>query len=164
MDQRMQGKPLDRVARMILRYLQANARLSNVELSRRVNLSPTPCLERVRRLEREGYVCDYVALLNPAKLGSALLIFVEVTLDRTTEKAFGHFKDSVLGLPEVLECHMVAGGFDYLVKVRVSDMAEYRQFLGEKLAVLPGVRQTHTYVVMEEVKSTTFIRVPDAVS
>lgn len=160
----MQGKPLDRVDRMILRYLQANARLSNVELSRRVNLSPTPCLERVRRLEREGYVSDYVALLNPAKLGSALLIFVEVTLDRTTEEAFGHFKDSVLGLPEVLECHMVAGGFDYLVKVRVSDMAEYRQFLGEKLAELPGVRQTHTYVVMEEVKSTTFIRVPDAVS
>ena len=80
----MQGKPLDRVDRMILRYLQANARLSNVELSRRVNLSPTPCLERVRRLGREGYVSDYVALLNPAKLGSALLSFVEVTLDRNT--------------------------------------------------------------------------------
>ena len=85
-------------------------------------------------------------------------------MDQTTEKAFGHFKESVLGLPEVLECHMVAGGFDYLVKVRVSDMAEYRQFLGERLAEIPGVRQTHTYVVMEEVKSTTFIRVPDTVS
>ncbi len=164
MDQRTQSRPLDLVDRMILRELQANARLSNVELSRRVNLSPTPCLERVRRLEREGYISDYVALLEPSKLGSALLIFVEVTLDQTTEKAFGHFKESVLGLPEVLECHMVAGGFDYLVKVRVSDMEEYRQFLGEKLAELPGVRQTHTYVVMEEVKSTTFIRVPDTVS
>lgn len=164
MDQRTQGRPLDLVDRMILRQLQANARLSNVELSRRVNLSPTPCLERVRRLEREGYISDYVALLEPSKLGSGLLIFVEVTLDRTTEKAFGHFKESVLGLPEVLECHMVAGGFDYLVKVRVSDMEEYRQFLGERLAELPGVRQTHTYVVMEEVKSTTFIRVPDTVS
>lgn len=164
MDQRTQGRPLDLVDRMILRQLQANARLSNVELSRRVNLSPTPCLERVRRLEREGYISDYVALLEPSKLGSGLLIFVEVTLDRTTEKAFGHFKESVLGLPEVLECHMVAGGFDYLVKVRVSDMEEYRQFLGERLAELPGVRQTHTYVVMEEVKSTTFIRVPDTVA
>lgn len=164
MDERAQGRPLDLVDRMILRQLQANARLSNVELSRRVNLSPTPCLERVRRLEREGYISDYVALLEPAKLGSALLIFVEITLDQTTEKAFGHFKESLLGLPEVLECHMVAGGFDYLVKVRVSDMAEYRQFLGERLAEIPGVRQTHTYVVMEEVKSTTFIRVPDTVS
>lgn len=164
MDQRTQGRPLDLVDRMILRQLQANARLSNVELSRRVNLSPTPCLERVRRLEREGYISDYVALLEPSKLGSALLIFVEITLDRTTEKAFENFKESVLGLPEVLECHMVAGGFDYLVKVRVSDMEEYRQFLGERLAELPGVRQTHTYVVMEEIKSTTFIRVPDTVS
>ncbi len=155
------SRSLDKIDRIILSELQANSRLSNVDLSRHVNLSPTPCLERVKRLEREGYITGYVSLLDPNKLGSALLIFVELTLDRTTEDAFRQFRDHVVEFPEVLECHMVAGGFDYLIKVRVSNMAEYRHFLGEKLAELPGVRQTHTYVVMEEIKSTTAIRVPE---
>ncbi|WP_366554288.1 Lrp/AsnC ligand binding domain-containing protein [Aquibaculum sediminis] len=144
---------LDRIDRRILRALQEEGRLTNVELARRVGLSPTPCLERVRRLERAGYITGYRAVLAPAKLDAALLAFVQVTLDRTTPDAFEQFRAAAAARPEVLECHMVAGGFDYLLKVRVRDMAAYRHFLGETLTAIGGIAQTHTYVVMEEVKS-----------
>lgn len=144
---------LDQVDRNILRALQAEGRLSNVELARRVNLSPTPCLERVRRLEREGYIKGYRAILDPMKLDAALMILVQVTLDRTTPETFEQFRKIVEGLPEVLECHMVSGGFDYLLKVRMPDMATYRKFLGEGLAEMSAIAQTHSYVVMEEVKT-----------
>lgn len=153
------GRDLDRIDRMILRELQRNGRISNVELSRRVHLSPTPCLERVRRLEREGYILRYTAELAPDRLDASLLVYVEVTLDRTNEKVFDMFRKAVVALPEVMECHMIAGGFDYLIKARLRDMADYRHFLGECLDRLPGVRSTHTYVVMEEVKATSELRV-----
>ena len=143
---------LDRIDLKILRELQDNGRISNIDLSRRVNLSPAPCLARVRRLEQTGYITRYRAELNPELLGLSLLAFVEITLDRTTPDVFEKFKQAVQGVPEIEECHMVAGGFDYLVKVRSSDMDAYRKILGEKLAVIPGVLQTHTYVVMEQVK------------
>jgi Lrp/AsnC family leucine-responsive transcriptional regulator len=145
--------PLDRTDRRILWLLQADGRLPVAELARRVHLSATPCLERVRRLERDGYIRGYSAELDPALLGAGLIAFVEILLDRTTPDVFNRFKDAMLRLPPVQECHMVAGGFDYLLKVRVGDMAAYRGFL-EQLAAIPGVQQTHTYVVMEEVKST----------
>ena len=145
--------PLDRTDRRLLALLQADGRLSIAELARRVHLSATPCLERVRRLEREGYIRGYAAQLDPVRLGCALLAFVEIQLDRTTPDVFNRFRDAILTLAPVQECHMVAGGFDYLLKVRVRDMAAYRGFL-EELAALPGVQQTHTYVVMEEVKAT----------
>lgn len=145
---------LDRIDREILRRLQDDGRLSNVSLARSINLSPTPCLERVRRLEAEGYILGYVALLDPQKLGVGVISFVQVLLDRTTPDVFERFKEGIGLCPEVLECHMVAGGFDYLLKVRTRDMFEYRNFLGDKLAGLPGISQTHTYVVMEEVKAT----------
>ncbi|GAB5471387.1 MAG: leucine-responsive transcriptional regulator Lrp [Rhodospirillales bacterium] len=138
----------------ILRELQANARISNAELSRRVHLSATPCMERVRRLEREGYIDGYATLLNPSRLDAALLVFVELTLDRTTKDAFATFAEAVQQIPELLECHMVAGGFDYLLKVRARDMDDYRRLLGESLVTIPGVSQTHTYVVMEQVKES----------
>ena len=147
------GRPLDRIDRRILGALQQDGRLSNVELARRVGLSPTPCLERVRRLERAGYIIGYRAALSPQKLDAALLAFVQVTLDRTTPDAFEQFRAAVVARPELLECHMVAGGFDYLLKVRVRDMTAYRHFLGETLTSIGGISQTHTYVVMEEVKS-----------
>jgi Lrp/AsnC family leucine-responsive transcriptional regulator len=150
-------RELDRIDRRILKILQGDARISNVELARQVNLSPTPCLERVRRLEREKYILDYVALLNPQKLDAALVAYVEISLDRTTTNAFERFKEAVMRLDMVQECQMVAGGFDYLMKVRVADMVAYRKFLGENLAAIEGVSQTHTYVVMEEVKATTAI-------
>jgi Lrp/AsnC family leucine-responsive transcriptional regulator len=152
---------LDRTDKRILRELQHNGRISNVELARRVNLSATPCLERVRRLEQAGYIRDYVAILDPQRLGVGMLLYVEVTLDRTTPDVFEHFKQAIAARPEVQECHMVAGGFDYLVKVRVPDMQAYRSFLGEGLSAAPGVRETHTYVVMEEIKETTGVDIPD---
>lgn len=159
MADRGNGHRLDRIDLNILRLVQQDGRLSNVELARQVNLSPTPCLERVRRLEREGYIRRYVALLDPERLDRALMAFVEVRLDRTSPDVFRLFAEAVSHLDEIQECHMVAGGFDYLIKVRVADMAAYRAFL-EQMASLPGVAQTHTYMVMEEVKSTHAMPVP----
>jgi len=153
-------KTLDRTDRKLLRLLQDDGRLSVAELARQVHLSATPCLERIRRLEREGYIRGYAADLDPALLGAGLIAFVEVQLDRTTPDVFNRFREGVIGLDPVQECHMVAGGFDYLLKVRTADMAAYRRFL-EDLAALPGVQQTHTYVVMEEVKSSRAIAIDD---
>lgn len=142
---------LDGVDRKILRELQNDARLSNVELARRVALSATPCVERVRRLERLGYISGYHARLDPARLGAGLTVFVQVQLDRTTSDVFDQFARAVRTLSQVVECHMVAGGFDYLIKLRVADMEAYRKLLGDELTLLPGVLQTHTYLAMEEV-------------
>ena len=150
---------LDRIDQKILRQLQANARITNADLARSVNLSPTPCLERVRRLEAEGYILDYVTLLNPQKLGAGVISFIQVSLDRTNPDVFERFKEEVGLCPEVMECHMVAGGFDYLLKVRTRSMIEYRDFLGETLARMSDIQQTHTYVVMEEIKATHAITV-----
>jgi Lrp/AsnC family leucine-responsive transcriptional regulator len=145
---------MDDVDRKLLTLLQRDGRITNVELSRRANLSQAATYERVRRLQQEGVIEGYTVKLNPAKLGLGLLVFVEVTLDQTSTAAFDEFAAAVMRTPEVLECHMVAGGFDYLVKVRVRDMNAYRHFLGDTLVRLPGIRQTHTYTVMEEVKGT----------
>lgn len=142
---------LDRIDIAILDVLQKDGRISNVELAKRVNLSPSPCLERVKRLEAEGYIEGYVAKLNAPKLNQGMAAFVQVTLDRTTGDVFDRFKDAVVEIPEVAECHMVAGGFDYLVKLRISNMEAYREVLGQ-LVELPGVAQTHTYIVIEPVK------------
>lgn len=148
---------LDRIDLRILTELQHNGRLSNVALSKRVNLSPTPCLERVKRLENKGYIKGYHAELNADKLGAGLLVFVQVSLDKTTPDVFSRFRSALTHLDEVQECHMVAGGFDYLLKLRFGDMTSYREFLGKDLATLPGIMQTHTYFVMEEVKHTAAI-------
>jgi Lrp/AsnC family leucine-responsive transcriptional regulator len=144
---------LDRTDRRILALLQAEGRISTVELSERIGLSPTSTSERFKRLQREGVVKGFRAILDPRRLGLELLVFVEVSLDKTTPDAFQNFAEAVRRAPEVLECHMVAGGFDYLVKTRVADMGAYRRFLGEILLALPGVKETRTYAVMEEVKS-----------
>ena len=157
--QKSKVRNLDRIDHKILRQLQDNARITNADLARSINLSPTPCLERVRRLEADGYILDYVTLLNPQKLGAGVISFVQVQLDRTNPGVFNRFKVQVALCPEVMECHMVAGGFDYLLKVRTSSMLEYREFLGVTLAKMSDIKQTHTYVVMEEVKSTHAITV-----
>lgn len=151
---RTKERVLDRIDYKILRRLQENGRMTNADLARSVNLSPTPCLERVRRLEMEQYILDYVALLNPHKLGAGVIIFIQVMLDRTSPGVFERFKKQVNLCPEIVECHMVAGGFDYLLKVRTSSMIDYREFLGQTLANMSDIKQTHTYVVMEEVKAT----------
>lgn len=146
---------LDKISKNILSELQNDGRISNVELAARVNLSPAACLERVRKLQEGGYILGYTALLSPDRLNVSLLVFIEIVLDRTTPDVFEAFRRSIQAIPEVLECHMVAGGFDYLVKARVKDMNAYREFLGKSLLQLQGVRETHTYAVMEEVKNTT---------
>ena len=146
---------LDRTDLKILRALQADGRISNLKLAEAVALSPTAVLARVQRLTKEGYILGYEARLNPLKLGAGLMVFVEVLLDRTTPNVFDAFKAAVQVRPEILECHMVAGGFDYLLKTRMADMGAYREFAGTVLWQLPGVRETRTYPVMEEVKNTT---------
>ncbi|MGM4916876.1 MULTISPECIES: Lrp/AsnC ligand binding domain-containing protein [unclassified Tardiphaga] len=143
---------IDKIDRKILAVLQADGRIANVELAEKVGLSATSIGERLKRLQRDGYIEGYGARLNPQMLGLGLLVFVEVLLDKTTPDVFERFARAVRLAPEVLECHMVAGGFDYLVKARVADMSAYRRFLGESLLALPGVRESRTYAVMEEVK------------
>ncbi len=144
---------LDSLDRQILRIVQADGRISAVELAEHCGLSPAATGERLRRLVREGYVAGFAARLDPHRLGRSLLIFVEVSLDKTTPDVFDRFAEAVRRVEDILECHMVAGGFDYLVKARVSDMNAYRRFLGDVLLALPGVTETRTYPVMEEVKA-----------
>ena len=146
---------IDRIDLKILNVLQIDGRISNLKLAENVALSPTAVLARVQRLTRDGYILGYEARLNPLKLGVGMMVFVEVLLDRTTPNVFDAFKAAVQVYPEIMECHMVAGGFDYLLKTRMLDMAAYRTFAGTALWQLPGVRETRTYAVMEEVKSTT---------
>lgn len=150
---------LDNIDRKIMRILQQDGRITNIDLSRHVNLSPTPCLERVKRLEREGYIKKYVALAAPEKLNANLSAFIQVLLTSTTTKDLLSFNQQMQDLEEVESCHMVAGGFDYLIKIRCADMRDYQRFLGEKLASIPLISQTHTYVVIESVKSETAIPV-----
>ena len=149
---------LDRLDLRILQALQQDGRTTNLKLAETVALSPTAVLARVQRLTREGYILGYEARLNPLKLGAAMLVFVEVLLDRTTPTVFDQFKAAVQVYPEIMECHMVAGGFDYLLKTRMADMLAYRNFAGTVLWQLPGVRETRTYAVMEEVKNSTHLR------
>ncbi|WP_374658809.1 Lrp/AsnC ligand binding domain-containing protein [Inhella sp.] len=143
---------LDRTDLRLLQLLQQDARATHQSLAEQVHLSSSSVHERVKRLQREGYILGYRAQLNPDKLGAALLVFVEVLLDRTVHDVMDSFKAAVQARPEILECHLVAGGFDYLLKTRVADMAAYRHFIGAGIWSLPGVRETRTYVVMEEVK------------
>ena len=112
-------------------------------------------LERVKRLTRDGFILGYEARLNPDKLGAGMLVFIEVVLDRTTHDAMNAFKAAVQVRAEIQECHLVAGGFDYLIKTRVANMQAYRELVGSVIWALPGVRETRTYAVMEEVKNTT---------
>jgi Lrp/AsnC family leucine-responsive transcriptional regulator len=144
---------LDRLDRRILKHLQDDGRIAIVDLADRVGLSPTATAERVKRMQKDRVIRSYGARLDPAKLGRSFLVFIEVTLDKTTSDVFERFGEAVKRTPDVLECHLVAGGFDYLVKTRVSDMAAYRNLLGDVILTLPGVKETRSYAVMEEVKA-----------
>ena len=146
---------IDRIDLRILNVLQADGRISNLKLAEAVALSPTAVLARTQRLQREGYILGYEARLNPLKLGRGMMVFVEVSLDRTTPNVFDEFKAAVQVHDTIMECHMVAGGFDYLLKTRMADMAAYRAFAGSVLWQLPGVRETRTYAVMEEIKNSS---------
>jgi len=150
---------LDESDRKMLRILQVDGRITNQELASRCAMSPSASLERLRRLREKGYIKGYAALLDPEKLDQSFLVFVEVVLDRTTGDVFRRFSEAIADHPEILECHMVAGGFDYLLKIRLRDMAAYQRFLVEVLAEIQGVRETRTYAVMSEVKSTTALAI-----
>ena len=147
-------KTLDRIDRRILECLQNDGRISNVQLARKVNLTPTPCIERVKRLERQGFIRGYTAILNPELVNASLLVFIEIDLSHKSPDAFSKFREEARKLPEIMECHLVSGNFDYLIKARVSDMKAYRELLGEKILSLPGVNGSRSYVVMEEIKET----------
>lgn len=155
-----QSNQLDRIDRNIVRLLQRDARIAHTELARRVGLSTTPCKERVRRLEREGVIQHYQAVLDPAALDRALVVFVQIRLSRTSQDIFEEFTAAALDLPEVQECYLVSGNFDYLIKARVADMNAYRDLLGETLLTLPGVQESTSYVVMEQVKESLMLPVP----
>lgn len=146
---------LDRIDARILDLLQHDGRIPNTKLAEAVSLSPTAVLARVQRLTREKYILGYEARLNPRRLRAGFLVFVEILLDRTTPNVFEEFKAAIQSHREILECHMVAGGFDYFLKTRHQDMNAYREFAGRVLWSLPGVRETRTFAVMEEVKEST---------
>lgn len=148
-------RDLDQLDRKILAILQVEGRISNAELADRIHLSATPTLERVKRLEREGFIERYMAVLNPQKMEAAMTVYVEVNLDRTNEDVLEKFADATSRTPEIVECNMIAGGFDYLLKIRVEDMTAYRQFMASGLAGIPGIRSTHTFIVIEKIKEAT---------
>ncbi|MBB4305558.1 Lrp/AsnC family leucine-responsive transcriptional regulator [Rhodobium orientis] len=143
---------LDAIDRRIIDALVANGRITVTDLAAKAGLSKTPCQNRMRRLEERGYIRGYTAITDPAKLGAGHIAFVQVTLSDTRSAALAAFNEAVRGVREIEECHMIAGGFDYLLKVRTRDIAGYRRVLGERISTLPHVTQTSTFVVMEAVK------------
>ena len=145
-------RELDNIDLKILSVLQADARVSITELAEHVGLSVTPCGERVKNIEKEGVITGYHARLDPHALGLGLLVFVELKLSTKSGAIFGKFKQEILKLPSVLECHLVSGDFDYLIKARIAQMADYRHLLGDILLSLPGAQESRSYIVMEEVK------------
>ncbi len=145
---------LDHFDLKILEALSEDGRMSVLQLSKRVGLSKTPCQTRLKRLVDEGYILGFRAVLNPQKLGVDHIAFAEVKLSDTREKALEEFNTAVRKIKEVEECHMIAGAFDYLLKVRTSDIRKYRRVLGEKISSLPSVSNTSTFVVMQSVKET----------
>ncbi|MET0264468.1 MAG: Lrp/AsnC ligand binding domain-containing protein [Duganella sp.] len=150
-------RALDKLDRKILHILQTDGRISMKDLSEQVGLSITPAIERVKRMERDGVITGYHARIDPPALGAKLLVFVEITLNTKSGPVFEQFRREVLRIPEVQECHLVSGDFDYLIKARIHEMAEYRKLLGDMLLSLPGAAQSKSYVVMEEIKETLFL-------
>ncbi len=151
--QKKSDRVLDRIDLHILSVLQEDGRIAMKDLAEQVGLSLTPCIERVKRMERDGVISGYHARVNPQALGLQILVFVEITLHQKSEKAFDRFRRAMFSIPEVMECHLVSGDFDYLIKARIPEMSEYRRLLGEILHVADA-GQSKSYVVMEELKET----------
>ena len=145
---------LDRTDRKILDILQRQGRISMTELAEQIGLSTSPCAERVKRMERDGVITGYHAKLSPSALGKTLLVFVEIKLASKSDEVFEKVRKELLHVPDVQECHLVSGGFDYLVKARLGGMSEYRRLLGDVLKKLPVEAESHSYIVMEEIKET----------
>ena len=150
-------RKLDRIDRMILEILQKQGRIAISELAAMVNLSTTPCSERVKRLERDGIIMGYHARLSPELLDKRLLVFLEIKLSAKSGDVFEQVARDLADIPEVLECHLISGDFDYLVKARLKEMSAYRKLLGNILKKLPASASSHSYVVMEEVKESSYL-------
>lgn len=148
---------LDKLDRRILDLLQLDGRMSMTDLADKVGLTVTPCIERVKRMEREGVITGYYARVNPQAVDAGLLVFVEISMSSKSDRTFDDFRREISCIPQVQECHLVSGDFDYLVKARIQEISQYRSLLGDILLRLPGVTQTKSCVVMEEVKETLFI-------
>lgn len=142
---------LDRIDMKILRLLQSDGGLGNAEIAKRVNTSAATCHRRTQRLFAEGYVTGIRAQVAPHRVNKGALVIVGVVLDRSTPESFAAFETAIRGMAIVLDCHLVAGDFDYFLKIRVRDMTDFNRLHGEKLIGLPGVRQTRTFFVMKEV-------------
>lgn len=150
------GGQLDGFDRRILAELSADGRMPITDLARRVGLSKSPCQVRVKRLQAQGYILGFRAVLNPAMLDRDHVAFVEVSLSDTREAALSAFNSAVRSVPEIEQCHMIAGAFDYLLKVRTRDMKAYRRVLGEVISALPHVASSSTHVSMQAVKDDAF--------
>ena len=142
---------LDRIDRRLLQRLQRDGRMTNADLAKAANISPATCHRRVQRLFDEGYIRSVRAEIAAGKVGRGALVIVGVVLDRSTPESFGAFEAAIKRLPAVLDCHLVAGDFDFFLKIRVRDIADFNRLHGEELIALPGVRQTRTFFVMKEV-------------
>lgn len=149
---------LDRIDIKILDLLQKDGKISNIKLAEAVNLSATAALARVQKLTAEGYILGFEAKLNPQLLGANFVVFVEILLDKTTPNALDAFSDAVVQYSEIMACHMISGGFDFLVKIRCADMDEFRRISGQVLWQLPGVKETRSYPVMEVIKDSSQLK------
>ncbi|AXY59904.1 Lrp/AsnC ligand binding domain-containing protein [Acinetobacter sp. WCHAc010052] len=149
---------LDRTDIKILDILQKDGRISNTRLAEMVNLSATAVLARVQKLAKDRFITGYEARLNPEMLNAAFVVFVEILLDKTTPNVLEEFSDAVLQHPEIIECHMISGGFDFVVKIRCANMEEFRKISGQVLWQLPGVKETRSYPVMEVIKESSQIK------
>ncbi len=152
-------KKLDRIDIKILDILQRQGRISLSELSEQVNLSLTPCSERVKRLEKDGIITGYHAKLNPKLLDKSLLVFIEIQLTTKSGDVFDKVAQSLLNIPEILECHLVSGEFDYLIKARLKEMSAYRELLSDILNKLPALASSKSYIAMEEIKESLYLAI-----
>ena len=158
----MPNIPLDAIDRNILHHLQENARISNVELARAVGLSPSPCSRRVRDLEKAGIVKEYVTLIDPAAADLSVSVFINVTLDKQVEQDLEVFESAVRELPEVMECYLMTGDADYLLRVVIADLEAYKSFLMDHLTRIPGVANIRSSFALKQVKYRTALPISDA--
>lgn len=157
----MLSKRLDAIDVRILNELQANARLTNVELASRVHLSPSPCLARVRALEEAGLISSYVTLLDPLQVGLSVSVFIEIRLERQVERALNSFEDAIMGYPEVMECYLMTGNSDYLLRVVVQDVQALERFIVDELSKIPGVANIQSSFALKQVKYKTALPLPE---
>src|ERR1041385_2111254 len=156
----MRYPELDSIDWKILEALQENGRLSNVELAERVNLSPSPCLARVKTLERNGFISRFVALVDPSAVGLEVTVFVQVRLERQVEPSLNAFEKAIRERPEVMSCYLMTGAADYQLRVVVSDLQEFQRFITGVIAKIPGVGNIQSSIALKQVKNTTALPLP----